>query len=622
MNQFFNENLSIIRNNDPLLYNNIVNIEDSGSVNIVTSKNGDTIPEVLLNNRKIYIHSRFDPVKEAQRFIYDVEADRYDIFILLGFGFAYHVEELLRKADMGSSVLVLEKNTWMVKEAIKHRDISSVLNDNRVKILVDPDEEQMSEALIGKSTHKVLFLTHRGSFQVDPEYYSNIRRIIKSYLSTKEVNIATLSKFEKRWSANIARNIKLLTCYPGANIFYDNFKGMPAIIASAGPSLNNSIEFIRKNQDKAIIIAVDTSYKILIKNGIEPHFCVSVDPQVVNARYFEGDIKGKTILIADPTVHPSVFHLFKGNTAITGMAFQMMKWIEEITGERGELAFGGSVSTNAYDFAKRIGASPVVLVGQDLAFTSNMAHARGSYLDDQVYLRINRFYNELMLNRSQLNALPKIYIKGIDGERVYTNQKMMIFLSWFEKRNDPSLINATFNGAYIKGINHINTSEIEFENPKCDIFSRINNIYNSSVISTTERCSIIKELLIKCESIHSELKTLLPVLERASSHSAEMITLLRSGNRDQAKLDYILNKLNKADNYIKSLDGLKDMIGFTIQRVIHTITEGYNIDENDESIPEEELIAKRSNFLYRGFLEGTEFNIRIINKMINLLSVG
>ena len=54
----------------------------------------------------------------------------------------------------------------------------------------------------------------------------------------------------------------------------------------------------------------------------------------------------------------------------------------------------------------------------------------------------------------------------------------------------------------------------------------------------------------------------------------------------------------------------KGLISFSIQRVIHTITEGYEIedDKNDNA-------AGRSLFLYRGLIEGTLFNKKILGKM-------
>src|SRR5512133_2757850 len=115
-----------------------------------------------------------------------------------------------------------------------------------------------------------------------------MQNIARSYLSTKEVNIATLAKFEKVWASNIARNIGAFVASPGANRFFGQFGGVPAIVVAAGPSLHASMDFIRKSRGRAVIVAVDTSYRILMSQGIEPHFCIVVDPQMINARYFEG----------------------------------------------------------------------------------------------------------------------------------------------------------------------------------------------------------------------------------------------------------------------------------------------------------------------------------------------
>ncbi len=618
MESLFDKNLDLLRKRHPFLGSTIAELGDDPSIAVVSARDTNKVPEVSIGKRRVYIHSRFAPEKEAERLISEIDTGQYDLFIVFGFGFGYHIEELLRRVRRDSTVLALEKSAPLLREAIRHRDLSDIFGDDRLSLLVEPHDEDIADVLKGKSSYRVAFITHRGSFQIQPEYYNNLLRIAKSYISTKEVNIATLAKFEKTWSANIARNIRQIISYPGANIFFNRFENVPALVVAAGPSLSQSFDFIRSNAGRSIIIAVDTSYKILRSNGIEPHFCISVDPQVVNARYFEGDVEGKTIMVADPTIHPSVFRLNRGRKVLTGMVFQMMQWINDITGEKGELAYGGSVSTNAYDFAKRIGASPIILVGQDLAFTGGYAHARGSYLDEQVHLRTNRFSNFEMFNRYQLSALPKIYVRGIKAERVQTNQKMMIFLSWFEKRHDQSLINASCDGAFIPGVEHCPFESIRLNELSGDLFSTILDLFDDNLIHEDKGDSMRRELLHRIAGMYGELEDLLPVLKKTVKFSQELISLVQ-GKKNRGRLDYLLGKLSETDRIIESKNTLKDMIGFTVQRVVHTITEGYEIDGDDSSLPEEARIAKRSGFLYRGLLEGTLFNRKILKKMVNLL---
>jgi hypothetical protein len=594
--------------------------DHSGRIRVVQARSGGAVPECEAGGRWTAVHSRYDPVKEAERFVAEAETKGFNLFIVFGFGFGYHVEALLAAAPRDAVVLVMEKSPGMLRTAMEHRALEHLFRDDRLQVVVGPRESDIGDTLRGKSTYRVAFLTHRGSHQTDPHYYNNLQRLARSYLSAKEVNIATLAKFEKAWAANVARNIAQHLAYPGAAVFYGAFSNVPAIVVAAGPSLLQSIDFIRKSTEKAVIIAVDTSYMILRKHGIEPHFCMSVDPQAVNARYFEGDRGGRTVLVADPTVHPSSFRLFHGRKVITGTAFKMMKWIEEITGERGELAYGGSVSTNAYDFAKRLGASPVVLVGQDLAFTGGLAHARGSYLDEQVFLRVNRFYSPLMFNRYQLTALPPIFVEGIRSPRVPTNQKMMIFHEWFGKRRDTELVNATHDGARLSGIRHEAAEDIGFADPGFGIFDRIGGLYERALPAIAWKDEARRKLLERCGGVRDELKALVELLERTVVHSKGLLDIMNAGEKDQGKIHYIIKKLAEADREIESMNALRDMVGFTIQRVIQTITEGYEIDEDDARLSQEQQVAKRSHYLYEGLLEGCRFNMKIVGVMERLLS--
>lgn len=616
MNDLYIKNIKIIRERFPLLPARIESAYD-GCIDIVESKSGGTVPcFVQGEGRKLFIHSRVDPLREAERFIQDIDVTGRDLAVVFGFGFGYHIEELLKKAGSDITILTVEKNPLIIRKALESRDLRELLSRRNLILTIDPDEDELATIMHGKSSRNVLFVTHRGSHQVYPEYYSNMLSIMKSYISTKDVNIATLAKFEKTWTSNIARNIGVIADSCGANVFYNGFKGIPAIVVAAGPSLTDSIPFIRENSTRALIIAVDTSYKILLSYGITPHFCVSVDAQLINSRYFEGVPESETVLIADPMVHPSTFRFFKGEVTVTGVAFEMMKWIENICGARGELTHGGSVSTNAYDFAKRLGASPVILVGQDLSFTNGLAHVKGSYLDEQIHNKTMRFNNAQMFNRRQLTYLPKIMLSGINGGKVHSTQKMVIFINWFEKRNDPDLVNATYNGVSIRGIRNVKQDELNFSEPAEDIRNMIRRLINEKADSGPADRK--RKLKSRVESMASEIDGLIPVLEKAVMHAADLSKMIDDGKdkTDPGKMNYILSKLSDTDKFIESQKSSKDIISFSIQRVIHTITEGYDIDGSSEL-----NAGKRSEFLYRGFLEGALFNRKVLRKMVRILSV-
>lgn len=610
MNELLARNLEILSKNNPAAAG-VIEHARSGPVTFVTVKNGDTVGEVNVNGKKFLLHSKFDPVTEAGRFVGEIVKSSFNLYVVAGFGFGYHIAEILAKTDSETSVLVLESHTENVRAACESRDLSKIFSDPRFVLMLAPSEEEIADRMRGRSSKSVAFVVHRGSHQTDPESYDTLIRLAKSFLSTKDANIATLTKFEKLWTSNIARNAVRYAESPSCDPFFDTFKGLPAIIVCAGPSLTESIPFIKKNVSRAVIVAVDTAYFILRRYGIEPHFCLCVDPQVINARYFEGSQNSKTIMVADSCAHPSVFRLFKGRVLFAGVPFDTMKWIESSGGARSELAHGGSVSTTAYDFAKRLGCAPLVLTGQDLAFTKGLAHARGSYLDEQVHLLTTRIRTPEMHNRFQLSALPKIMVSSLDGGKEHTNQKMMIFLNWFSRRNDSDLVNATRSGAEISGVARVREDELNFVE-KENIDAKIDSIMESARVAASERSVRLADLSARVSGIQKGCRELSETLSRAVSLAETLIAITSDKKGDAGKINYILGRLTAVDKELESFQSVKDMVGLTVQRVIHSITEGYS---DAESTP-----AESSLFLYKGMAEGCDFCGRILDKMEKILS--
>jgi hypothetical protein len=613
MNNYFTTNISLLKKTNPESAALLESASADG-IQSVTAKNGDMVPEIFSAGRKILLHSKFDPRIEADRFCADAVKGSFAFYAVAGFGYAYHIERLMESMPNDSTILVIEKDASIVRSAAESRDLSAVFSDPRFILLINPAEDDISIRMKGRSSRNSIFIMHRGSGQINGEYYTNAIRIAKSYISSKDANIATLAKFEKLWSSNITRNAEIFLSSPPVSAYFDALQNVPAIVVCAGPSLTKSIPFIRRSLNSAVIVAVDTAYFILRRYGIEPHFCVCADPQVVNARYFEGDTPSRTILVADPCVHPSVYRLFKGRVVSAGIPFDMMKWIEEVSGEKGELAHGGSVSTNAFDFARRLGASPIALVGQDLSFSSGLAHARGSYLDEQVHNRVTRMYNAQMMNRFQLSALPPLFVKSIDGGKVRTNSKMIIFMNWFERQKDAGVVNATADGAYINGYKHVKDQDLQFDD-NSGISQLIDDIYNNAKPEHPE--AMIDELKTRVSGMEHSAVELKKTLSQAMNLSNELCTMMRTAPDAGGKIRYILGKLGDIDAEIEKATGAKDMIGLSVQRVIHTVTEGY--DPGGEAISEQHGVALRSRFLYNGLHEGCVSSLKYLSKMKMLL---
>ena len=114
-------------------------------------------------------------------------------------------------------------------------------------------------------------------------------------------------------------------------------------VVATGPSLNNDLDWLKKNQDKLIIFAVHSSVKVLRKHGIIPDFQFSLDmhpnKEVLAMldlckdkpliQYYKGgdeyfDIADKVLMVADgQKTNPVIFKttLTHTNPSTTCMAF-------------------------------------------------------------------------------------------------------------------------------------------------------------------------------------------------------------------------------------------------------------------------------------------------------------
>ncbi|HXK66515.1 MAG TPA: hypothetical protein PK348_09625, partial [Spirochaetota bacterium] len=87
--------------------------------------------------------------------------------------------------------------------------------------------------------------------------------------------------------------------------------------------------------------------------------------------------------------------------------------------------------------------------------------------------------------------------------------------------------------------------------------------------------------------------------------------------RKTQSIALLVKKLDDIDKKLTELSVTKNLVGLTIQHIIHTVTEGYEIDESVTS--EQEKVALKSLYLYKGMLEGLQYSTRVINNMIVLL---
>ncbi|MBO8415112.1 MAG: DUF115 domain-containing protein [Proteobacteria bacterium] len=92
-------------------------------------------------------------------------------------------------------------------------------------------------------------------------------------------------------------------------------ENVPVFVIGNGPSLSNDLDFIRKNQDKAVIIACGTAIETLYNAGIQADFYAATEriPTLRNTLRFLPDqhYLDDVVLFAGDVIHPSTVEMFK-----------------------------------------------------------------------------------------------------------------------------------------------------------------------------------------------------------------------------------------------------------------------------------------------------------------------
>ena len=289
---------------------------------------------------KVYLyHSKYDPVREAEKLLSMAVKEEPEILVIGGFGLGYVAEEAL-KIFKSCQVVVCDFDREVLKTALSHRNLSGVFASERVHFVLTDNPQAVIEILKPYKTTNLKLLVHQPSSQMYPEFYEKLKVSVDHYLNAREINVATLNRFQKLWTRNILKNLKDFILNKGVSCLFDEYVSVPCVIVAAGPSLCKNIELVREVKDNGIIIAVDTSFQILQAHDIDPDIVIAVDPQDINKKYFENIRRSEAILVCEPSISPKIVRQYEGRKLMMSSLFHLVEWIESFTEKKGEIDIG------------------------------------------------------------------------------------------------------------------------------------------------------------------------------------------------------------------------------------------------------------------------------------------
>lgn len=419
----------------------------------------------------VYLHSRYDPQQESQRWADGVEelaANQEEsangqivmCYIVDGFGLGYHIKALFDRLAGDAFIVVCEQNIAMLHSAFLHFDYSQMLSSGRVIFIIRADRDEVLKKLepLGNMMMMGTVLT-RPLVQRDREFCSEVHKLIGEFTSYMRSHLSSLLCNSITTCGNVLRNLEVYVSTPTIGRWKGRFAGCPAVLVAAGPSLRNSLEVLKEIRDRVVVIAVQTTLKPLLEYGIVPDFVTSLDYHDICLRFFEGlnedDLRG-IVLIAEPKANWQVVDYYhqRGEVSLLGNEFARLL----LCGSDGHdvLKAGATVAHLSFYWAEYIGADPIMLVGQDLGYTNNVYYSPGTALHGIWANEFNRFctaemkeWERIARSRGMLRK-----IEDIDGGMIYTDEQMFTYLQQFEKdfaNANVRVIDATSGGVKKKG---------------------------------------------------------------------------------------------------------------------------------------------------------------------------
>ncbi|KAA5843126.1 motility associated factor glycosyltransferase family protein [Pseudomonas chlororaphis] len=159
--------------------------------------------------------------------------------------------------------------------------------------------------------------------------------------------------------------------------------GREIFVIATGPSLERHFERLREIRAQArrpLFICVDTAYRPLLKQGIEPDIVVSIDHRI-SSLHLPPEKSAAITLVYLPMVDPQILALWQGPRYVGYSASPIYTRMREQL-PKAQLYVGGSVIHPAVDLAVKMGAEQVTLFGADFAFPMNKTHA--GWLDGEL----------------------------------------------------------------------------------------------------------------------------------------------------------------------------------------------------------------------------------------------
>jgi hypothetical protein len=485
--------------------------------------------------------------------------------------------DLLYVYGMGTEVFYKKLQPWLRRNP-KHRLV--FVEDNLTLIKKHLSEEiledkQVQVAFLEIDFEKLVYWAMGVKFDIvslknETHKYEMFQSRLMEGILIKNNVFQEFKGHSEHFFDNFYSNIwQISKSYEGKKLFGE-FKGIPAIICGAGPSLQKNADLLLQLEGKALLIAAGGALGALSRCGVTPHCTVATDPMPAVYERFIAHSHYEVPLFYHARMNKDALKISHGPRFFLNGSpmYRVDEWINDKFGlEVDDLETGHSSITFSMHIAQALGCDPIIFVGTDLAFTDKKNYSPG--VVDGVSLEAIHTTNKLWEGI--------VWDCDIYGNPIKTLWKWKAEAQWIGEYHG-NLINSTEGGIGFPNVPNMALAEVEKTyllhnydirnrlTPRCDIgelsMSSALNSLNNSILELKKIVEDILEEILAVEKLLSKGKNI--HLPTASWALLELDMDKEHAYRYIFKIsDEIINKmLHARDEWFNNEDVFQNKMAF------------------------------------------------------------
>lgn len=418
--------------------------------------------QLNLRHKKLdyYLYSAQNIDVEVRQWVGLFDPNKTEWAVVYGVGLGYYYQGL--KNWLGGNPkrhVIFIEDDLAVMHAFLETDIAGqMLDDPQAHVLfLPPDKIRVHEFedLIRRSLFRELYIGSLASYQEKkPAAFENLAFLIQFFKGVQESTTSEYLTLGKTFFKNFYHNVLELDNTVTGTALLEKFKGMPAIICGAGPSLGKNIELLKTLKDKALIFAGGTAMNALNAYSFLPHFGCGIDPFKFHYSRILSNIAFETPFFFRSRMTSDAVSLLHGpRVYLPGTTgYPIAEYVDEsLEYDAFKMDEGANVINTSLSIAEKLGCNPIIFVGLDLAYTDGLSYAAG-ITSHGIHDPREQFITKA--KQEELVLATDIY-----GQPIYTLMKWMVESSWYANfaRNFPylKLINCTEGGIGFVGVENM-----------------------------------------------------------------------------------------------------------------------------------------------------------------------